>query len=114
MENDQSNQAEAVNKIYDFAARLMVHENKNSIEVQNALIEKGLSESAALTIVTQLEDQIKDAKKSRARKDMLYGALWCIGGTVATLAHIGFIFWGAIIFGAIQFFKGLANFFSAD
>lgn len=45
----------------------------------------------------------------KAQKDMLYGALWCVGGLVLTMAHIGFIFWGAIVFGAIQFFRGIAN-----
>lgn len=44
---------------------------------------------------------------------MLYGALWCVGGLALTLANVGFIFWGAIIFGGVQFFKGVAN-LSAD
>jgi len=39
----------------------------------------------------------------------MYGALWCVGGIIATMSDIGAIFWGAIIFGAIQFFKGLSN-----
>ena len=50
------------------------------------------------------------AQNEQARKDMLYGALWCIGGTAATLAHIGYIFGGAIVFGGIQFLKGITNF----
>jgi hypothetical protein len=54
-------------------------------------------------------DENPDAQHEDARKDMLYGALWCVGGTIATMADIGYIFWGAIIFGAVQFFKGLAN-----
>jgi hypothetical protein len=53
---------------------------------------------------------MNDAKKERANKDMLYGALWCIGGIVATVADFGYIFWGAIIFGAIQFLKGAFNY----
>ncbi|MES2288077.1 MAG: hypothetical protein V4547_20490 [Bacteroidota bacterium] len=47
--------------------------------------------------------------KEKAKRDMLFGALWCIGGIIATSAHIGFIFWGAIVFGGIQFFRGLIN-----
>lgn len=77
--------------------------------MRDALIAQGLIEKTATTIVDNLEQQINDAKKSRAQKDMLYSALWCVGGIVATAAHIGFIFWGAIIFGAVQFFKGVAN-----
>ena len=52
-----------------------------------------------------MEAQIQ-AEKDKANKDMLYGALWCIGGTVLTIADIGFIFWGAIVFGAVQFVRG--------
>lgn len=54
-----------------------------------------------------------------ANKNMLYGALWCLGGTAATA--IGYLnasgpqgghytlFWGAIIFGALQFIKGFSQ-----
>lgn len=55
------------------------------------------------------EQEYISAKKEQAEKDMLYGALWCVGGIIATAAHIGFVFWGAILFGGIQFFKGLLN-----
>ena len=39
--------------------------------------------------------------------DMLWGAVWCIGGIIATFADIGYIFYGAIIFGGIQFVQGV-------
>ena len=107
-------QQEAVNQLYNFAADLIVNQKKSSEEVTNALVEKGLSQDAAYTIVNNLEDEIRKAKKEGASKDMLYGALWCIGGTIATLANIGFIFWGAILFGGIQFIKGLVNYMSKD
>ena len=109
MEQVQPNQQEAVNKVYNYAANLMINQKKETYEVRDALIAQGIDEPTATTIVDKLEQQINDAKKSRAKKDMLYGALWCVGGIVATVAHIGFIFWGAIIFGGIQFFKGVAN-----
>jgi hypothetical protein len=114
MENLVTQQHEAVNQLYDFAANLMVNQNKSSDEVTSALIEKGLSQDAAYTIVNNLKEEIRKAKKERATKDMLYGALWCIGGTVATVANIGFIFWGAILFGGIQLIKGLVNYLSND
>jgi hypothetical protein len=107
MENQ--NAQEVANELYNYAANLLVNGNKSSAEVKNALMDKGLSEAAANTIVINLEDQIKKAKKERANKDMIYGALWCVGGTIATLAQIGFIFWGAILFGGIQFIKGAIN-----
>jgi hypothetical protein len=114
MENPSTQQQEAVNQLYNFAADQMVNQSKSSDEVIKSLTEKGLSQDAAYTIVNNLEEEIRKAKKDRATKDMLYGALWCIGGTVATVANIGFIFWGAILFGGIQFIKGLVNYLGND
>ena len=56
-----------------------------------------------------MESLYEEERKKQANKDMMYGALWCVGGLVATMADIGAIFWGAIVFGGIQFFKGLIN-----
>lgn len=51
----------------------------------------------------------------RARQDMLAGAMWCIGGIVVTaVTYAGasgggtyVVAWGAIVFGAVQFFRGM-------
>jgi hypothetical protein len=107
--NNNNSDQEIFNQTYSYAAHLLVNEKKTPEAVKTSLQEKGLDEAAATTIVDTLESQIQAAKKEGANKDMLYGALWCVGGIIATAAHIGFIFWGAIIFGAVQFFKGVAN-----
>lgn len=109
MENTEKDQQEAVKQIYQFAANLMVNQGKGTYETKKALIEQGLDEESAATVVNNLENQIEDSKREAANKDMIFGAMWFIGGVVATAANIGFIFWGAIVFGAIQFFKGLMN-----
>lgn len=106
MEKEHDNQQEAVNQIYEYAANLLVNEKKSATETKNALIAEGLDEESAAIVVSKLEQQMNDARKEAANKDMLYGAMWCIGGIVATVADFGYIFWGAIIFGAIQFIKG--------
>ena len=113
MDNQQGSSNAALNEYYDLAANMLVNDKKTTKDVTLALVGKGLSESAAFTIVHNLEVEIKNAKKESGRKDMIYGALWCIGGTVATIANIGFIFWGAILFGGVQFIKGAINYFSA-
>ena len=41
-----------------------------------------------------------DSNNSAANKDMLWGAVWCFGGVIATMASDRFIFYGAIIFGS--------------
>lgn len=53
-------------------------------------------------------EQIEN-NKEQGKKDMLYGAIWCMGGILATAADIGYIFYGAIIYGAIQFVRGASN-----
>ncbi|MEL6694991.1 MAG: hypothetical protein AAFU33_18380 [Bacteroidota bacterium] len=112
MENDQMTDQAAVQQVYEYAAHLMVEEGKDAYQVKQALIEQGLGNESAGIVVANLEDQIRVAKKESGQKDMIYGALWCVGGTVATLANIGFIFWGAIVFGGIQFIRGAVRYFS--
>lgn len=109
MENQNTDEQLTVNQIYEYAANLLVKEKKSATETQNALIEKGLDEESASIVVKNLQQQILDATISGAKSDMLWGAIWCIGGIVATVADFGYIFWGAILFGGIQFFKGVAN-----
>ena len=86
-----------------------MNENKTPSQVEQILINDGLDSESAKIIVESLGKQITTSKKSGANKDMIYGALWCVGGIVATASDIGFIFWGAIAFGAFQFFRGLIN-----
>lgn len=108
MENNQDQQ-EVVDQIYNTAAHLLLEEQRSPYETKQALIAQGLDEASASVVVDNITNEIDKAKKSKANKDMLYGALWCVGGIVATVANVGFIFWGAIVFGAIQFIQGAAN-----
>jgi hypothetical protein len=109
MENQKDEYPQTANQVYEYVVNMIINGKKNSFEIKNALIDRGLNEEDAIAIIASIEQQIEDAKRGQSNKDMLYGALWCIGGTVATLADVGYIFWGAIVFGAIQFFKGVAR-----
>jgi len=93
---------------YRFATGMLLA-GMNTVEIKNSLLQRGLDNTSADYIIYELSQQVVNAKKARAKKDMLYGALWCIGGTALTMADVGFIFWGAIIFGAIQFIRGVSN-----
>ncbi|MGD1842003.1 MAG: hypothetical protein ACFB0B_14075 [Thermonemataceae bacterium] len=101
---------ELVDQIYKYAIQLHTQEGKTTQEVRQILMEEGLDEESATIVVNNITRQLYLAKKGNGQKDMLYGALWCVGGIVVTIANIGFIFWGAIIFGGIQFIKGVANY----
>lgn len=50
---------------------------------------------------------VRRAKLTRSKKDMIFGFLWFTGGSYLTAQDTGFIFWGAIVYGALQFLKGL-------
>jgi hypothetical protein len=115
MEATETKQTQVITQeIYDYAANLLINTDKNSFEVKKLVMEKGYDDSTASELVQKLEEEISKAKKTRAGKDILYGSLWCVGGTILTVADTGFIFWGAIVFGGIQLIKGLVNYLSAN
>lgn len=109
-----------------FAAQRM-SQGASDGEVMRALVEGGLTAPAAADIVRQLRQSIPEGGIPAAgggdddddgRKNMIYGALWCIGGTVVTVVTMQaasgggtyVVCWGAILFGAIQFIQGLYSY----
>lgn len=108
MENTEREQQEQVNQIYSYAKNLLINEKKNIEEVKDILIGQGVDQEGASIVVENLIQE-QSQKKKNANNNMLYGAIWCIGGIIATVADIGAIFWGAIVFGGIQFMKGASD-----
>jgi hypothetical protein len=109
MEASQTTEQQPSDYLYQYAANLLANGNKSGAEVERLLMLKGLGADEASAVVRELEDPIRDAKKAQAKKDVLHGGLWCIGGIALTVADVGFVFWGAILFGGIQFIKGVTN-----
>lgn len=107
MESRYDEQQKVFKELRDLSIILLLNSNKTAEEVKASLITKGLDEKQASDIVSEAVEEIKRAKRERANNDMLYGGFFCIAGLVATYADFGFIFWGAILFGGLQFFKGL-------
>jgi hypothetical protein len=107
---------QAVEAIYRFAAA-QLQAGVAPATVRSNLVDKGLSEEAAGIVVGNLQQALTKAHQEAGQKDMLYGALWCIGGIAVTVGTYSaasgggtyVIAWGAIVFGAIQFFRGLAR-----
>ena len=108
MELSQTTDQQVDNYLYQYAANLLANGKKGD-QVEHLLALKGLDAESARAVVLELEGPIRDAKRAQAKKDMLHGGLWCVGGTALTMAHIGFVFWGAILFGGVQFIKGVTN-----
>ncbi len=82
------------------------------------LVERGLDPKSASTVMNKIHQLRSDAMSRAGMKNMLAGAAWCIGGIVVTVLTLGaasqsggtvVVAWGAIVFGAIQFFRGLAS-----
>lgn len=84
MEENNKEIREAINDVYAYATQLLVVRKLNTADALHDLMQKGIEEEVARTIVNQIDDQIYEAKIKRANKDILYGALWCIGGTLVT------------------------------
>ncbi|MDX2362319.1 MAG: hypothetical protein QNK23_16040 [Crocinitomicaceae bacterium] len=112
MEENSTMEDEAIKKLYEDAIELMVNQKMKPEAAKNRLIEEGADETMAIIIVANVESRINpsssgsSANKEQAYKNMGFGALWCVGGIIATAADVGFIFYGAIVFGGIQFIIG--------
>jgi hypothetical protein len=116
MSVQEPTEQEIVDAVYSFAAEQM-RSGVSPQQIQALLVEKGLDQSSAATVVSQLTEIRSKAIREASNKDMLYGALWCIGGIVVTVATLSaasgggtyVVAWGAILFGGIQFFRGLTG-----
>lgn len=100
---------------YLYAANLMVNQNQNSYQIKKALLARGTTDQEAETIIDNLEEEVESARREKAQKDMLWGGIWCVGGIAVTAISYssasgggGYVVtWGAIIFGGVQFMRGL-------
>lgn len=90
---------------------------------------KDLPESLAMQLVDRIEPAVNQYKQSpgvrremagKYARKMLYGFIWALGGTIVTVATYQraasssaggtyIIAWGAILFGIIDFFRGLSG-----
>jgi hypothetical protein len=112
----QMSTQEIVDSLYAFAAERLMNGTPPD-QIERELMDRGLDAEAARIIVSNLQQARAKAMKEAGQKNMLFGALWCIGGIIVTAvtyqAAIGggsyVVAWGAILFGAIQFFRGLSQ-----
>ena len=112
-------QQQFVEAIYRTAAEQM-RAGTASATIEKNLMERGLDAESARAVVSNLATAMAKAKKQAGRRNMLIGALWCVGGTAITavtyqaaISSPGgghyLVAWGAILFGGIQFLRGLGQ-----
>ena len=116
--------AEDLKPHYEKARHLTITEKQPPDEVMKVLKADGLDEVSASKMISLIQQnkQVNGAvnsmpyddsdEDSGATKDILVGGLFFFGGLIATIADFGYIFYGAIIFGGIQFFRGLYQHFN--
>jgi hypothetical protein len=108
-----------VQRIYEFAAAQM-RAGLGARQIEQNLIGQGLDPETTRIVVKKLFQVRSRVTRQAGVNNMIAGALWCIGGIVVTavtyqIASSGggggtfFVAWGAVIFGAIQFFRGLGQ-----
>jgi hypothetical protein len=115
---------ESIKKISKAIATQLSHGVKKETIVKQ-LVKQNISEEVAISLVESVERAINQYKESpegqavmskKYGRQMLYGVLWAVGGTLVTIftysaASSGggtyVIAWGAIIFGIVDFIRGL-------
>lgn len=110
-EKQEQSTQDAMQTLFNFAAEKMVAGQSNGQVIQD-LIEIGVEREMAENIVNELDKVRRDANRKEGYKSMALGALIGIIGLVITIATMaggggGIIAYGAIIVGAIQFFRGV-------
>lgn len=118
--NEEAEAQNAVDQLYGHVVQ-QLQAGVGPGDVKKQLIADGLNEETADTVVYNSVKAISDINKEAGKKNMIFGGLWCLGGgfiTYATMAAAenggGYVItWGAILFGAIQFFRGLSQYTTA-
>lgn len=99
---------EWANQVYDYAIDLYTNQDKSWREVRQELISQGLDAETASTVVSNLKEEERKAKKNCANKEIGYGFLWAVGGVALTAITGGmFVFYGAVLWGAWLILKGI-------
>lgn len=114
MSEQEPTQDEMVEAIYAFASEQM-NNGVPDRDIRANLEDQGLDADSAEAVVANLGRMRKEANQEAGRKNMMYGLLWCVGGALITAVTYSaaanggtyVVTWGAIVFGAIQFFQGL-------
>lgn len=92
--------------------RKMLAEGKTDEEILKELEFHKASKDEAKEILYTIYRESGTQAKKKGTKNIIWGLVWTVGGAIATLISIsggsgGYIFWGAIVFGFIQFVQGI-------
>lgn len=116
MSTPQQTPDEFAQEMIEFAGRRLA-EGIAPAEVEKELVGQGVEPGAAHMVVDGLVQAGGETRRVAARKNILYGALWCFGGLLFTLFSLQaaqdsgggkfIVATGAIGIGALQMIRGL-------
>jgi hypothetical protein len=112
-------------QVLDYAGLLKAAGQSPQEVAQRLVAEKGLTPDQALAVATQVAGTPAQARVKAGVGRMVVGAALCVGGAVLTLAGYSAAssspsggrytnFYGAIIVGLIEFFRGLHRYTTDD
>jgi hypothetical protein len=84
-------------------------------QITTKLVNRGCTPEDASEIVAEIRlaraqiAKIQPARNGNPARDVIIGGLFLFGGLIGTFSDTGYIFIGAIVFGGIQFVRGLIN-----
>jgi uncharacterized protein YjeT (DUF2065 family) len=92
----------------------------SDLQISKALVEKGLKPEQAQIVIQKLRQARAEVLRKAGMRDMMIGGGICLLGLIMTMGTFNaatsspgggryIVAWGAIIFGAIQFFRGLSR-----
>ncbi|MFO1066789.1 MAG: hypothetical protein U0892_23265 [Pirellulales bacterium] len=117
MSQTPSTEQQLTDEAYSFAADQLVA-GRSPAQVKSALIERGLDSASADVVVDGLVGAQRSSQNSAAIRNIVIGGLFCVGGTVITIATYSaatqgggryMVCWGAIVYGFIQFIRGIGQ-----
>ena len=97
-----------VHIMHDTALQYLKTKEKTPEETIIWLNAQGVTEEKSKIVVDKLQQQILRHKKGDRLRTIIGGLSVCTFGILLTIFQTGYIWWGAIIFGGIMFFRGLS------
>ena len=77
--------------------------------VEEEFVENKFDEPTEPIKATLNVERDERGEKPAVAKDFFFGALWIIVGLSLTAADLGFVFWGAIVYGGFRIFRGITT-----
>ncbi len=94
--------------------KMLIESGRTPSCVRQKLVDMGLSRELSTSIVEEREMELVEEIRESSKKRMFLALLWILGGVFLSLTSIGFVFFGAIIYGIYEMAMGFSDLRSVD